>query len=185
MRSDSTILLSGWSASRVSRRAKAGTNKNARHSPALTAHPPLRSWTVARAFIFSAVFPSFFSEPFPPLPFHSLPFRSFRPNPPPVPHCTFLVLFRSPSKTNQIFGEVLTHSSQRRWLPGALNVTVSPHMARKVRHRKSVRRSWLETLLYQFQTVATRSSVMLVFFFFSSWQHVRAFRLAVARNEKS
>jgi len=61
MRSDSTILLSGWSASRVSRRAKAGTNKNARHSPALTAHPPLRSWTLARASISSILFsyPSF------------------------------------------------------------------------------------------------------------------------------
>lgn len=76
---------------------------------------------------------------------------------------TFLVLSRSPSKTNQIFGEVLIHPSQRRRRrpPGALNVTVSPH----VENEKSARRSWLETLLYQFQTVATRPSFVWVFFF--------------------
>lgn len=80
MRSDSTILLSGWSASRVSRRAKAGTNKNAQHSPALTVHPPLRSWTLARASISSILLPhpSFriFSPSFPFLTFSFLLHRS-------------------------------------------------------------------------------------------------------------
>lgn len=79
---------------------------------------------------------------------------------------TFLVLSRSPSKTNQIFGEVLIHLSQRRRQrpSGALNVTVSPY----VENEKSARRSWLETLLYQFQTVATRSSFVWVFSFLFS-----------------
>jgi len=146
MRSDSTILLSGWSASRVSRRAKAGTNKNARHSPALTAHPPLRSWTSARAstsvlllFLFSDL-PSL--PPLPPRPSPVPPAVPLsEPYPlspsPPLPlllllllllpvrvasatataAATFLVLSRSPSKTNQIFDEVLTLTlpRKRRW----------------------------------------------------------------------
>jgi len=162
MRSDSTILLSGWSASWVSRRAKAGTNKNARHSPALTAHPPLRSWTLARASISSILFsyPSFriFFPSFSFLTFSFLLlwilFSHYVAG-------TFLVLSRSPSKTNQIFGEVLIHPSQRRKRPpGALNVTVSLHGKREKREEK------LETLLYQFQIVATRSSFVWIFSFF-------------------
>lgn len=170
MRSDSTILLSGWSASRVSRRAKAGTNKNARHSPA---HPPLRSWTLARASISSILFPHpsfriFFPLfPIPYLSVSSARILSSRA----TPLVPFLVLSRSPSKTNQIFGEVLVHPSQRRrwqrwrrWrrTPGALNVTISPH----VENEKCARRRWLETLLYQFQTVATESSFVWGFSFF-------------------
>lgn len=73
----------------------------------------LRSWTLARASISSILlpYPSFriFFPSFPFLTFSSARILLSR-------HAagTFLVLSRSPSKTNQIFGEVLIHLSQRR-----------------------------------------------------------------------
>lgn len=162
MRSDSTILLSGWSASRVSRRAKAGTNKNARHSPDLTT-PPFVDLSTRLHLLYPRSFRIFF----PSFPFLTSSFCSFCRGPPPRLRSagTFLVLSRSPSKTNQIFGEVLTQPSQRRrWPPDALNVTVSSH----AKNGKARRRFKLETLLYQFPTVAMRSNAVLVFSFFDS-----------------
>lgn len=94
----------------------------------LRSPPPLRSWTLARASISSILFP--FGSPFLPLsiPYLFVLLAGFL-LPPLRSAGTFLVLSRSPSKTNQIFGEVLAQPSRRRrWLPGALNVTVSSHV---------------------------------------------------------
>lgn len=85
-------------------------------------------------------------------PSHSLPFRSFCPNlpPSPVPSLSFL-------EAHQRLTKYLPRSS-----PTLLKKVVTARRFKRYcftpreKREKSARRSWLETLLYQFQTVAGR-----------------------------
>lgn len=187
MRSDSTILLSGWSASRVSRRAKAGTNKNARHSPALTAHPPLRSWTLARAFISPILLPHpSFRIFFPSFPFLTFSFLLHGSS----SRATLLVSSLSFLEAHQRLTKYLARSSstpsqrrrrrrRRRRLLGALNVTVSPHVENEESAEEEPRNSFVSI-----PNCRNKIELRMDFFLFlSSWQLMFVFFFSQTRNE--
>ncbi|KAG7197456.1 hypothetical protein KM043_013305 [Ampulex compressa] len=118
--------------------AKAGTNKNAQHSPALTADPLLRSWALTRASTFGT--------------FDFPPFDLLPPSPPSLPKVSSLYLLEA----HQRLAKYLATSS----LPLRKGMNATRCFKRYCLTLSGM--NSLRTPLYQFETIVRRSGPGMV-----------------------